>query len=58
MVADMCKQYDDYQALTKQAAAAKMRGEHDYSLVLLRMRAFPIIPEAYQHTNSMPSGRP
>lgn len=54
----MCKQYDDYQALTKQAAAAKMRGEHDYSLVLLRMRAFPIIPEAYQHTNSMPSGRP
>ena len=37
----MCKQYDDYAKLTKQAAAAKMRGEYDYSLELLRMRELP-----------------
>lgn len=36
----MC-QYKDYVTVTKQAAAAKARGEFDYAHELLRGRAYP-----------------
>lgn len=37
----MCEKYEEYKTLTKQAMAAKMRGEHDYSLELLQARELP-----------------
>ena len=37
----MCKEYEDYKTLTRQAAAALKRGEADYARELLEARNYP-----------------
>jgi len=37
----MCRKYEEYKAVTKQIAAALVRGEFDYAQELLASRPYP-----------------